>query len=321
MPLKKIDNSNNTIKSKKSLTNNDKKHVDKINDETFLVQKPKYTFKDIILSSNVKEQIKDVIFFKKNQKKVFYEWGLSSVIGQNTDKLVVNLYGPPGTGKTMAAHIIANEIGQDLLIVNYSELESKYVGETSKNIEKVFNFAKEKNLIIFFDEADAILSKRVTNMSHSTDVSVNQTRSVLLMLMNDYNGIILFATNFISNFDEAFMRRIQFHIKFELPNQKCREVLWRKYIPSQMPNNVDIQKIACKYTDISGSDISNAVMNAAFKAARLNKDNVDEEYFYEAIQNIIKSKKENKSSSVEIISEKIVTEDYVNKVLKKGENK
>ncbi|WP_370766577.1 ATP-binding protein [Intestinibacter bartlettii] len=313
MPLKKID------KSSKPLETKDYKNYNKEKSENFLIEIPKYTFKDIVLANQVKSKIKDIIYFKKNQEKVFNEWGLSSVIHENINKLVVNLYGPPGTGKTMAAHVIANEMKQNLLIVNYSELESKYVGETAKNIEKVFKFAKEKNLIIFFDEADAILSKRVTNMSHSTDVSVNQTRSVLLMLMNDYDGIILFATNFISNFDEAFMRRIQFHIKFELPDQKCRELLWKKYIPEKMPNNVDIHKLSYQYKGISGSDISNAVMNAAFKAARLEEEYVDEKYFFEAIQNIIKSKKENKSSTREIISEKIVTEDYVNSVLKKEE--
>lgn len=320
MPLKKIvKDETNLDKSKENISdlNKSNKNSNNLKKDSFLVQKPKYSFDDIILSQDTKDQIENVIYFKKNQNKVFNEWGLSKVVRENTNKLAVNLYGPPGTGKTMAAHAIAKEMGQNMVIVNYSELESKYVGETSKNIEKVFSFAKQNNLIIFFDEADAILSKRVTNMSHSTDVSVNQTRSVLLMLMNDYNGIILFATNFISNFDEAFMRRIQFHIKFELPNQECRELLWKKYIPKQMPNNVNIYDLSCKYDGISGSDISNAVMIAAFKAARLDEEYVDEKYFCEAIQNIIKSKKENKSSSTKVVSEKFVTEEYVNKVLKK----
>ena len=320
MPLKKIvKDETNLDKSKENISdlNKSNKNSNNLKKDSFLVQKPKYSFDDIILSQDTKDQIENVIYFKKNQNKVFNEWGLSKVVRENTNKLAVNLYGPPGTGKTMAAHAIAKEMGQNMVIVNYSELESKYVGETSKNIEKVFSFAKQNNWIIFFDEADAILSKRVTNMSHSTDVSVNQTRSVLLMLMNDYNGIILFATNFISNFDEAFMRRIQFHIKFELPNQECRELLWKKYIPKQMPNNVNIYDLSCKYDGISGSDISNAVMIAAFKAARLDEEYVDEKYFCEAIQNIIKSKKENKSSSTKVVSEKFVTEEYVNKVLKK----
>lgn len=315
MPLKKIEKED--IATNKANTNKLNNKKNDLKEENFFVQKPKYSFDDIVLPENVKAQLKDVIYFKKNQNKVFNEWGLSEVIGDNTNKLAINLYGPPGTGKTMAANVIAKEIGQDLIIVNYSQLESKYVGETAKNIEKVFDYAKQNNLIIFFDEADAILSKRVTNMSHSTDVSVNQTRSVLLMLMNDYDGIILFATNFISNFDEAFMRRIQFHIKFELPNQECRELLWKKYIPQQMPNNADIHELSCKYEGISGSDISNAVMTAAFKAARLEEEYVDEKYFCEAIQNIIKSKNENKASSIKVVSEKFVTEDYVNKTLKK----
>ena len=94
--------------------------------------------------------------------------------------------------------------------------------------------------MIFFDEADALLSKRVTNMTSATDVSVNQTRSVLLTLLNDYRGVIIFATNFISNFDSAFMRRIRHHIEFHLPGKEMREKLWRFYITSKMPVDEEV---------------------------------------------------------------------------------
>lgn len=105
-------------------------------------------------------------------------------------------------------------------------------------------------------------------MSSATDVSVNQTRSVMLMIMNEYQDFIIFATNFIENFDMAFMRRISMHVKFELPDVECRKKLWRMYISPSMPNNVDIDEVAEKYDGITGSDISNAILNAAFKAAR-----------------------------------------------------
>lgn len=298
------------VKAKNIDTIDNKSKVNKENDN-FQIQTPKYSFSDIVVSNKVKGQIEDVISSRKYKEKVFDEWGLSSVLSSNTNRLAANLYGPPGTGKTMAAHVIANELNRKLLCVNYAEIESKYVGETAKNLERAFKFAKENNLIIFFDEADAMLSKRVSNMNNSTDVSVNQTRSVLLMLMNDYDDIILFATNFINNFDEAFMRRIQFHIKFELPSREIREVLWNKYIPNKMPNNADISKLARNYENVSGSDISNSVMMAAFKAARLEKSYVDEVYFEEAIESIIKSKEENKCTSNSKVTERFVTEEYV----------
>lgn len=273
----------------------------------FQLSDPKYQLQDLILSENTYDQLTTIIHAEECWNKVFDDWGLSEVM-KNKRNLYVNLYGHPGTGKTMAAHAIAHSLGKMMICVNYAEIESKYVGETSKNLTKLFNTASEKNAIIFFDEADAFLSKRVTNMNSSTDVSVNQTRSVLLTLLNDYTGIVFFATNFLSNYDSAFMRRIQYHIKFELPDLKLREKLWRMYIPERMPNDVDFYKLACDYDGISGSDISNAVLKAALKAAKQNEDIVKSTYFESEIKSIINSKKENSGFTV---TSRPVPENYV----------
>ncbi len=130
-------------------------------------------------------------------------------------------------------------------------------------------------------------------MTKAVDVSVNQTRSVMLMLMNEYEDFIIFATNFIENFDPAFMRRISMHVKFELPDKDCRRQLWKMYIPNELPNNIDVEKLAEKYDGISGSDISNAMLNAAFKAARQNANRLDEKIVCEAIESILDSKAAN----------------------------
>ena len=228
--------------------------------------------------------------------------------------LFINLFGEPGTGKTMAAHAIANELHKQLICVNYADIESKYVGETSKNLTKLFHDALDQDVIIFFDEADALLSKRVTNMSSSTDVSVNQTRSVLLTLLNDYTGMVIFATNFISNYDPAFMRRIQYHIKFDLPDEKLRCKLWRRYIPAEMPTDADISVLAEKYSEVSGSDISNAVLKAALKAAKDGAQTVKQEYFEDAVSRIIQSKQANRnidSSDMKITKTEVVPESEV----------
>ena len=193
----------------------------------------------------------------------------------------------------MAAHAIAKNLGRKILIVNYADIESKFVGETPKNIRKAFEAAKKSDSILFFDEADAILSKRVTNMTQAVDVSVNQTRSVMLMLMNEFQDFIIFATNFIENFDAAFMRRISIHIKFTLPDEECRKKLWRMYTPLEVPNNLDFDELAKKFDGISGSDISNAILNAAFKAARLKLDELDKNLVFEAVENILASKRAN----------------------------
>lgn len=323
MPIKRVnlieENKSNIDDRRKVIReNNNSINNDKSKENIYHVIEGKNTLKDLILEEKVFEQLQDIIYYNEYKNIVFEEWGLGEVIGGQENKLAINLYGPPGTGKTMTANALANELGKKMICVNYAEIESKYVGETSKNLEKVFKYATENDCILFFDEADAMLSKRVSNMNNSTDVSVNQTRSVLLMLMNEYNGIIIFATNFINNFDEAFMRRIQYHIELALPNEKAREMLWEKYIPQRMPTDIDTKTLAEKYDGISGSDIMTAVKNAAFKAARHKENMVKSEYFYEAIENIIKSKKANKIINGDMkISERYVTKEYVNQQLNK----
>ena len=261
-------------------------------EEVFIPEEPKWSLDEIILPDEVKNQILDVATYADNSHRVFEMWGFKHT-HKYSRRIGVNLYGAPGTGKTMAAHAIAKELGRQILVVNYADIESKYVGETPKNIRKAFEAAKKSNSILFFDEADAILSKRVTNMTQAVDVSVNQTRSVMLMLMNEFQDFILFATNFIENFDPAFMRRISIHVKFTLPDEACRKKLWRMYTPPELPNNIDFDELAKKFDGISGSDISNAILNAAFKAARLKVDKLDKALVFEAVENILASKRAN----------------------------
>ena len=145
--------------------------VDKKKQELILQpMDPMFSLDDIILPENVKEQILEVADYAYNSKIVFERWGLEKT-HKYSKRMGINLYGPSGTGKTMAAHAIANYLGRKILCVNYAEIESKYVGETPKNIYRAFKAAEQTH--IFFDEADAILSRRVTNMNSATDVSVN----------------------------------------------------------------------------------------------------------------------------------------------------
>ena len=279
----------------------------------FYPEEPRYSFEEVILPQSVKEKILDVANYAENSKKVFEDWGLQKVYKQSK-RIGINLYGAPGTGKTMAAHAIAKFLGRKILIVNYADIESKYVGETPKNIRKAFETAAETNSILFFDEADAILSKRVTGMQSAHDVSVNQTRSVMLMLMNDYQDFVIFATNFIENFDPAFMRRISTHIEFRLPDLECRKKLWQHYILPTMPNNIDIDEISEKFDGISGSDIANAVLMAAFKAARQNSELVEKDFVFEMVEEIIASKNANQGVTVE--KRKISKEEFEEKLTK-----
>lgn len=306
MPLVPNDSSKNI---KKETSNNKPIEFKRID--------PIYGFDELILSDKTLDELKTVVNAQKNWKKVFEDWGMETVLKQRKN-LFINLYGAAGTGKTMAAHAIASALEKKMICVNYADIESKYVGETSKNLTRLFNNPDYHDDIIFFDEADALLSKRVTNMSNATDVSVNQTRSVLLTLMNDYKGMIIFATNFISNYDPAFMRRIQYHICFELPDKKLRERLWKYYIPEKMPVNVDITQLSEKYQELSGSDISTAVLKAALNAANHNETKVNQDNFEKAVEGIISSKNANKYNSEKVITSKeIVSEDEVPEEIRK----
>lgn len=261
------------------------------------VTTPKYQFKDLILDQSTIAQLLDAVSFYKNRSLLFDTWGLAER-HSNQDGLTVNLFGEPGTGKTMAAHAIANTLRKKMILVDYAEIESKYVGETAKNLTALFRIAAEHEAIIFFDEADALLSKRVASMSSATDVSVNQTRSVLLTLLNDYRGIVLFASNYIQNYDPAFLRRIKFHISFHLPDASLREALWKHYVPSRMPCHVDYQALAERFDGVSGSDIASAVFNAAVRAARNQEEEVSQVHLEKAIQDTIDVKMANNSKLV-----------------------
>jgi ATP-dependent 26S proteasome regulatory subunit len=193
----------------------------------------------------------------------------------------------------MAAHAIAHALDKKVIFVDYAEIESKYVGETAKNIKRLFQSAEELGAIIVFDEADALLSKRVTDMRSSSDVSVNQTRSVLLNILNEYSGVVIFTTNFIQNFDPAFLRRIRYQIKFHLPNASLRKQLWEMYIPAKMPTDADPAQLAEKYENVSGSDIANAVFSASVKAARMDRRVVEQKFFEDAIGAILRAKMDN----------------------------
>lgn len=286
--------------------------------ELYVAEIPKYSFENIILSKETESQIYDFTEFINYRELVFTKWGFDKT-HKFSKRMGINLYGPPGTGKTMTAHAIAKCLDRKILIVNYADVESKFVGETPKNIKKVFEAAIKYNAIIFFDEADAILSKRVDNMKSATDVSVNQTRSVLLMLLNDYQDYIIFATNFIENIDSAFMRRIGTHIKFSLPDYNARKKLWNLYLPQEAPTNIDIDYISSKYDNLSGSDISNITLKSAFKVARQEKNVINTIDLEDEIKLVLQSKSDNKGYDV-TVTKRRVSEDYVRSQLDKSAN-
>ena len=176
-------------------------------------------------------------------------------------------YGAPGTGKTMCAQVLAKELGMELYRVDLSQMVSKYIGETEKNLARVFDEARKGNTILFFDEADSLFSRR-TDVTDVKDKYSNTEVSFLLQKMEEYSGITILATNLLQNFDPAILRRLTYSIRFEQPNQQTRLELWNKILPQtvRFSEDLDIGYFAERF-ELSGSNIKAILYNAAYMAA------------------------------------------------------
>lgn len=178
----------------------------------------------------------------------------------------VLMYGPPGTGKTMAAQVMANELQMELYRVDLSQVSSKYIGETAKNLERIFREAQQANVILFFDEADSLFGKR-TEVKESNDKYANQETSYILQRIESYDGMVILATNIARNFDPAFMRRITISIRFEMPDEEMRRLLWEDMLrDTGLDGNEKLLTTLASQFELSGSNIKSIVRNAVYLA-------------------------------------------------------
>ena len=229
---------------------------------------PRHTLNQLILDQDTLERIREATNVLVSQDMIYVTWGLSSV-ARTGRRVALNFYGPPGTGKTLAADAIADLLAKKILRISYAELESKYVGETPKNIKAAFAKASETGALLFFDEADSILGKRLVNVSQSADNSINVARSTTLIELDNFDGAVIFASNLVGNYDTAFLRRMLAHVEFRLPATEQREKIWRCHIPPQLPlsEDVDFESLALYSEGAAGGDIQNAVLLAASYAS------------------------------------------------------
>ena len=224
-----------------------------------------YTYDDLKLEQSQKQIIKDICAQVEQRRLVMDEWNLGSRYSYGT--CVSALFtGPPGTGKTMAVHVMAGILGLELFKVDLSQMVDKYIGETEKRLEDVFRRAERSNMILFFDEADAIIGKR-SEVKESKDRYANSEVSYLLQRMEEFDGIIIFSSNFSQNIDAAFMRRIRFVIHFPIPDAQTRKEIWQSSFAAETPQEgIDYDYLSTQF-EFSGGQIKNTVWNAAFFAA------------------------------------------------------
>lgn len=231
---------------------------------------PKVTWQDIVLPIETVAQMRAICARVVFQHRVLEEWGFERKLSMG--KGVTALFaGPSGVGKTMAAEVIASELDLDLYKIDLSSVVSKYIGETEKNLDRIFNAAENANAILFFDEADALFGKR-SEVKDSHDRYANIEISYLLQRMEMYDGVAILATNLRQNLDEAFLRRLAFTVHFPFPSQHDRKLIWMTIWPSAVPLDpeTDFEFLAASFK-LSGGNIKNVALSAAFLAVEENQ--------------------------------------------------
>lgn len=228
--------------------------------------KPAASWPDLILKQDSVEQLLEAVNRLKHQSRVLQEWGfLKDRHGARGVRML--LAGPPGTGKTLSAEVLANELGVDLLIVDLSQMVSKWIGETEKNLEQAFLCAERTRAVLLFDEADALFAKR-TEVSNSHDRYANLETAYLLTRLERFEGLAIMSTNLRGNIDPAFIRRMEFIIDYDEPGREERRLIWECHMPRHAPVAADVNfaELAAVFVVVGGA-IRNAVVAAAFNAA------------------------------------------------------
>lgn len=218
---------------------------------------------DLVLPSATHDQLMEIQNWIVHGEKLLRDWGMAEKLGPGFTSL---FYGPPGTGKTLSACLLGKRCGRDVYKIDLSMIVSKFVGETEKNLARVFDLAEHKHWILFFDEADALFGKR-TRVDDAHDRFANQEISYLLQRIEEFSGVVILASNFKANIDDAFIRRFQSVVQFPMPKPPERLRIWQEAFPRQarLESQIEIGKIAEKY-DLAGGTIMNVVRHASLMA-------------------------------------------------------
>jgi ATP-dependent 26S proteasome regulatory subunit len=228
---------------------------------------PKVTWNDLVLAEPELAQLRRIVAQVSERHRVYGEWGFDKRMNRGLG-ISALFVGESGTGKTMAAEVMANELRMNLYRIDLSAVVSKYIGETEKNLRRVFDAAEDGGAILFFDEADALFGKR-SEVKDSHDRYANIEINYLLQRMEAYRGLAILATNMKSALDQAFMRRLRFVINFPFPDPAERRLIWEKVFPPQTPlGRLDHERLSC--LNLTGGSIHNIALNAAFLAAQAN---------------------------------------------------
>ncbi len=231
-----------------------------------------YEWEDLILPVYIKEHLEELDIWLRHKDTLLNEWGMLGRISKGYKAL---FYGPSGTGKTLTVSLLGKRYNKVIYRIDLSQIVSKYIGETEKNLEYIFQIAQNRDWILFFDEADALFSKR-TQISSSNDKYANQETAYMLQRIEEYDGMVILASNLKDNFDDAFLRRFQTIIHFPMPEEYERLQLWQKSFSKMADlSSIDLYKVAKEY-ELSGANIINIVRFASLMAIKRGTNVIDE---------------------------------------------
>lgn len=247
------------------------------------------TYPDLlVLPKATEETIEDAIKMFQHYDRIFNEWNMRSIVPYPC--VALNFHGPSGTGKTLAAQVFCKRLGKKIILASYAQIASMYVGEGAKNLEALFLAAEKQDAVLFLDEADSLLSKRIQGETSGAEASINAMRGQLLICLEKFNGVVIFASNLIKNYDKAFETRIV-SVEFANPDKEQRKKIWEKHLPQELPldETVTLDALA-EFEGVCGRDIRNAVLSAARRMANRNMQSASLETFKEAIDFILESR-------------------------------
>ncbi|MEO0580612.1 MAG: ATP-binding protein [Bacteroidota bacterium] len=242
------------------------------------------TWDDLVIRGDLQVQLDEVIGWMQHGETLLKDWQLERLVRPGYRCL---FYGPPGTGKTLTATLLGQTLGKEVYRIDLAKVISKYIGETEKNLARVFDTAENKNWILFFDEADALFSKR-TETQNSNDRSANQQVAYLLQRIEDYRGVAILATNLKENMDEAFTRRFDSMMYFNIPNPAQRLKLWRKYFEGvdkafDLEEKIDLKALAHKY-ELTGGNLINVLRYTCIRAKQEERKTLHLEDIYAGVR-------------------------------------
>jgi ATP-dependent 26S proteasome regulatory subunit len=262
-----------------------KKDSDEQRSSQYAPREPFFTFKQLVLPEEVTTELVAAIEVLQVEELVFDQWGLRAI--EPFPRTALNFHGPPGTGKTMAAHALAHRLGCGILVASYAEIESKFHGDGPKNVKALFQAAEKEDALLFIDEADSLLSRRLTNVTQGSEQAINSMRSQLLICLEQFHGVVVFSTNLVQNYDKAFETRVR-HVAFPMPDSDGRRRIWIQHLVPALPldSDVDPAELGDSLDDVCGRDIKNAVIDAAVRAATSKQTKLTKSDFVEAIERL-----------------------------------